>query len=134
MRTSYRHGANMQTPEGYTFADAEAVIYANAVPKARRPKTTSLQQFIDEDKSTFLKRDPDLSTSQLTSLSDKSGRRFLIHSFKPKDKGNWEQVAYSEEKDDDGNEYYLVFVLSSRTESGYKNSIGAFHQFIATYE
>ena len=131
---SFYYKANAQAPSGYTFANAEAVIYAKVVYKPQRPEIESIEQFIEQDKSDFLAKDPKLSISELEELRDRAGRKYATYRFLPEGSGNWEQVAYSEEKDKDGNEYFLVFVLSSRSESGYNNSTNAFKQFIASYE
>ena len=131
---SFHYKANAQVPNGFTFVNAETVIYAKAVYKLQRPEIKSIAQFIEQDKTDFLAKDPKLSVSELEELRDRAGRRFAAYRFHPEGSGNWEQAAYSEEKDKDGNEYFLVFVLSSRSESGYNNSINAFKQFIASYE
>jgi len=131
---SYHYKMNTQVPTGLTFANAETVIYARAVYKPRMPGTKDLEQFIADDKADFLNHDPALSISQLELLKDKKGRSFIIYKFTPTEKGNWEQIAYSEEVDSDGNEYYLVFVLNSRSEYGYKKALDDFHKFISSYE
>lgn len=131
---SFHYRANAQAPDGFTFDNAEAVIYAKAVYKPQEPEIKSLGQFIEQDKLDFLAKNPNLTVTQIKELSDSSGREYVSFIFRPEGNGNWEQVAYSEEKDQDGNEYYLVFVLSSRTETGYNNSISAFKQFIVSYE
>ncbi len=131
---SYHYRMNTQAPAGFSFANAEAVIYARAVYKPEQPDAKTLDAFIANDKADFLSHDPSLSITRSETLKDKKGRSFISYQFKPSGKGNWEQIAYSEEVDGDNNEYYLVFVLSSRTESGYKASLDAFNQFVTSYE
>ena len=48
--------------------------------------------------------------------------------------GNWEIVTYGEEIDKDGNQYYLNFVLSSRSESALKKSFEDYKKFVSTYK
>jgi hypothetical protein len=63
---SYLYTANAQAPDGYTFANAESVIYAKALYKPRIPKTTSLEMLIKDDKEQFLSRDPNIMVSEVT--------------------------------------------------------------------
>jgi hypothetical protein len=46
--SSKQYGVNAQAPDGYTFSNAETVIYAKAAYKPRIPKTKSLEMFISE--------------------------------------------------------------------------------------
>ncbi len=133
-RNSYRYSLNAQAPVGFNFGNAESVIYAKAIYKLREPDTKSLEQFITNDKNRFLKTNPELSIKEILALTSKSGLKFRCYSFIPKINGNWERASYSEEKDADGNEYYLVFVLSSRTEKAYKSSMVTYEKFVTEYE
>jgi hypothetical protein len=134
MSHSYHYRMNTQAPTGFTFSNAEAVIYARAIYKPEVPNIKNIEQFIENDKANFLRNAPSLSISQSETMKDKEGKNFTSYQFKPSGKGNWEQIAYSEEIDEDQNEYYLVFVLSSRTEIGYKKSIDAFNKFVTSYK
>ena len=129
-----QYKANAQAPNEYTFSNAEAVIYAKAVYKPEIPETKNLAQFIEDDKASFLSNDPGLVVIDAGTMHDKKGRHYKTLEFKPSADGNWEQSAYSEEVDGDKNEYYLVFVLSARSESGYKATLGVFREFITSYE
>lgn len=131
---SYHYKMNTQAPVDFTFADAEVVIYARAIYKPERPNIKNINEFIQNDKTDFLSQNPSLSINQSLTLKDKKNRSFFTFQFIPSNKGNWEQIAYSEEIDNDNNEYYLVFVLSSRTKSGYKTNIDTFNEFIQSYE
>lgn len=134
MDYSFYYGMNAQAPEGVSFKDAETVIYANALYKPSMPEVTSIEQFIANDKANFLHNDPGMVITQTTTLKDRQGRNFISYQFKPGQKNqSWEQIAYSEETDADGNHYYLVFVLNSRTESGYQKNIAVFNRFVSEY-
>jgi hypothetical protein len=50
---SYNYRANALAPDGFTFADAETVMYATALFKPRIPETRSLEMLIANDKSSF---------------------------------------------------------------------------------
>src|SRR6476659_7512895 len=52
--SSLRNSINALAPDGRTFANAEAVIYARAIYKPRVPDVRSLDQLIENDKRDFL--------------------------------------------------------------------------------
>ena len=131
---SYHYSSNTQAPIGFHFGNAESVIYAKAIYKLRQPESKNLEEFIANDKKNFLRNSPDLDIKETKSLKSKSGKLFKSFSFTPKAQGNWEQVSYSEEIDLEGNDYYLVFVLSSRSEQSYKDTLSDYEKFITNYE
>lgn len=125
---SLRNGINALSPKGASFSDAETVMYAKAVYKPREPNVKSLADLIAKDKKEFLAHEPSLDVRETEALKAKDERVFRTFSYLPKAKGNWERVAYGEET-----EFYLVFVLSSRTEHGYKKFRDDFEQLIRGY-
>jgi len=126
---SCMYSANAQAPDGYTFANAETVIYAKALYKPRMPETTSLEMLIKDDKNQFLARDPNIVISEAESLTTGDGQVMKSFTFFPKQHGNWEQVSYGEEGD-----YYLIFTVSSRTKDGYKKTLEAYKKFVSGYK
>lgn len=126
---SYMNGANAQAPDGFTFGNAEAVVYAKALYKPRIPKTESLEMLIKDDKEQFLSRDPNIMVSEVNPLITGDGQVLKSFTFFPKGEGNWEQVSYGEE-----GEFYLVFAVSSRTKDGFTKVLGAYKQFISQYK
>jgi hypothetical protein len=126
---SYKYSANAQAPDGYTFANAESVIYAKALYKPRIPKTASLEMLIKDDKEEFLSRDPNIIISEVEPLKTGDGQTLRSFTFFPKEKGNWEQVSYGEEGD-----FYLIFTVSSRTKEGFAKVIKDYRQFITQYK
>ena len=125
---SYLFSANAQAPDGYTFKDAETVFYAKALYKPRIPDTKSLTALIEDDKRKFQSHDPTITITESEALTTKDGKTLRVLAFAPKEKGNWELVAYGEE-----GEFYLVFTLSSRTKDGYTKNIPIFKQYVAQY-
>ncbi len=126
---SYHYSVNAQAPDGYTFANAESVIYAKALYKPRIPKTTSLEMLIKGDKERFVSRDPNLVVSEVGPLVTGDGQILKSLTFFPKENGNWEQVSYGEE-----GEFYLIFTLSSRTKEGFTRTLNAYKKFISQYK
>jgi hypothetical protein len=128
-RWSFANGINIQVPDGFTFSNAETVIYAKAAYKPRIPETTSLEMFIQSDKDDFLKRDPGILIVEVTPLKTADGKTLRSFTFFPKSKGNWEQVSYGEEGD-----FYLIFTISSRSRTGFLDSFEIYEQYINHYK
>lgn len=126
---SYHYGVDALAPDGFTFSNAVAVMYANAAYKPRDPRTKSLQMFIVNDQQGFRSSDPGIRITEVASLANGDGIKMRSYVFVPKAKGNWEQVTYGEEGD-----YYLTFVLSSRSKSGFQNARNAYRQMISEYK
>lgn len=127
--SSYAISANVQVPDGFTFSNAETVIYAKALYKPRMPETKSLEMLIKDDKETFLSRDPISVITEAAPLETGDGKLLKSYTFLPKGKGNWEQVCYGEESD-----FYLIFTISSRTKDGFDKTLEVFKQYIRQYE
>jgi hypothetical protein len=127
--TSFAIGANIQVPDGFTFSNAETVIYAKALYKPRIPETTSLEMLVQSDKDEFLKHDPGILITEVDPLKTADGKTLRSFTFFPKDKGNWEQVTYGEEGD-----FYLIFTISSRSRKGFMDSFGVYEQYINHYK
>jgi hypothetical protein len=125
---SFSVGANVQVPDGFTFANAETVIYAKADYKPRMPETTSLEILIKNDKADFLEDDPTIAITKVPSLKTLDGKVLETYTFFPKAKGNWEEVSYGEEGD-----FYLIFTISSRSHAGFLASLPVYEQYIAQY-
>jgi hypothetical protein len=126
---SFHYSVNALAPDGFTFANAESVMYAKAVYKPREPEVKSLEMLITKDKRDFLVATPDLVIEEAATLMTADGQKLRSFTYFPKSKGNWERVAYGEE-----GEFYLVFTLSSRTLNGYKAAGGAFEQLVGQYK
>jgi hypothetical protein len=126
---SLKYSANALAPEGHSFADAEAVMYATASYKPRMPETKSLDMFIADDKEQFLGSDPSLTVTPCEALTTADGQKLRSFTFFPKSGGNWEQVSYGEEGD-----FYLVFTLSSRSKEGFEKTQSAYRGLVAHYK
>ncbi|MGO9137245.1 MAG: hypothetical protein ACLP9S_04590 [Syntrophales bacterium] len=119
---------NVQVPDGFSFSDAETVIYAKAIYKPRSPETTSLEMLIKDDKEIFLSRDSSIIVSEVEPLKTADGKLLRSFTFFPKSRGNWERVSYGEEGD-----FYLIFTMSSRTNEGYAKALETYRQYINQY-
>jgi len=125
---SIRYGINAQVPIGKSFSNSETVIYSKAIYKPRVPDIKSLEEFIENDKSSFLEKEPSISISKESEFTNPHGTEYIVYSFTPNESGNWEYVTYSEE-----GEFYLVFTVSSRSELGLKTNLEFYNSFLKSY-
>ena len=135
MTQSYSYRVNAQAPENHTFADAEAVIYARASYQEESSSENTIEAFITTSQRQFISRAPsELQVTKTGELFSKGKHRFLSYSFFPTGAGNWEQVSYTQERDKDGNRYFIILVLSSKSKDGFEQNIGVYNEFIAQYQ
>jgi hypothetical protein len=133
---SYQFDFNAIAPLGQTFSHAEAIIYGKAIYKPRQPETKSLLQLMAEDKERFEQKGSGAKVEVADALSTHDGQRALSYKFLPvtgaaaasDSDAQWERVAYL----DDG-EFYVIFVVSSRTEQGLAGANNAFEKAVASY-
>jgi hypothetical protein len=126
---SYHYGFAAWAPDNSTFADAETVIYARAIYKPRDPGTKSLDMLVEQDRQRFLAGSPGTRIEPAPSLRTADGRSFRSLAFLQGSRGTWDRAAYGEEGD-----YYLMFILSSRSQAGYQKAMAAYETFIARYK
>jgi hypothetical protein len=126
---SLKYSYNAQAPDGFTFADAEAVIYANALYKPSVPNLTTLEMIIDSDRQKFLASDPATVIKEVQPLTTTDGKHFKSFTFYSPSHGSWDRVSYGEEGG-----FYLIFTLSSGTNAGYQKAVSAYEQFIERYK
>ena len=103
-------------------------MYANAIYRPRVPNEKMLSAFIESDIQKFKDDNPGLVVEESTSLKTADGKTAKVFFLKPTRQGQWERLAYVEE-----DEYYMVFVASSRTESGLLSVSGAYESLVTQY-
>jgi hypothetical protein len=128
---SQANAINILAPDGANFSNATTVIYAKAIYKPRDPGVKTLQALIDRDQAEFKqhKSQPEIRESTAMTIAD--GTPLSTWTYFPNGKGakgNWEAVAYGEDGD-----YFVVFVMSSRTEQDYAANLPAFEKVVASY-
>lgn len=128
--SSHHFAFNAVAPDGSTFSKAETVMYARADYKPRTPEATSLQSYVSNDIEGFKRSEAGLTVSRERPIRTKGAIEFQVVAYTPGAgrSGNFERVAYGE----DG-EYYLTFVVSSRTKAGLAGAMPAFNAFVAGY-
>jgi hypothetical protein len=125
---SYLYNLNAMAPQGQSFADAETVMYANAIYKPRVPDAATLTAFIEGDHTTFTEKSPGIVIKADEAQRTKDGTLAKTWRLEPKGNDQWERIAYFEEDD-----YYMVFVISSRTAAGLARSMPSFESLLANY-
>jgi len=121
-------GANVLVPVGSSFTAAEAVIYVKALYKPRMPDIASVEALIEDDKKKFLDSRPGMKIVESKALATADGKVLRSFEYIPDQQGDWEQVSYGEEED-----FYLIFVISSRTKTGYGRTISVYEKLIESY-
>lgn len=134
MQHSNHYKMNTQAPLGSTFSNAETVIYARAEYQHDGSPDKNLSEFIKSSQEKYLIPDPTLMVEKTKTISSQNNINFESYKFIPSKQGNWEQVSYAEEIDKDGNKYFLIFVLSSRSQAGYDKYIKDYFKFITQYK
>jgi hypothetical protein len=125
---SMSNGFNALAPDGSDFAGAETVMYANALHKPREPDLKTLESVVENDRKAFVEKNATLEVRDAEPIVSGDGHAMKSLVFAPRGKGNWERVTYGEE-----GEYYLIFVLSSRTEQGYERALKAYREMLGRY-
>lgn len=126
---SLKYSYNAQAPDKFTFANAEAVIYAKALYKPSAPDLNTLEMVIDSDRQKFLAADPATVIKEVQPLTTADGKRSKSFTFHSPSHGSWDRVSYGEEGG-----FYLIFTLSSTTEAAYQKAAAAYEQFIERYK
>jgi hypothetical protein len=127
---SQANGINVVVPDGANFSNAETVIYGRALYKPRDPGVKSLQALIERDQAGFRKNSPALEIKATASLAIADGTAMQAFTYFPgaDGKGNWECVVYAEDGD-----YYLMFVVSARSQKGFDAARVAYEKVVASY-
>ena len=135
MDYSVHYHMNAQAPDGFDFSNSESVIYAYAEYKEGEALRSSIDEFISFSQNQFIAEIPYQVNIESTGTIRSNGTQvFKSFSFKPLNEGNWEQVSYSEETDPDGNQYFIILVLSSKTKIGYENNIERYLDIVRKYK
>jgi len=129
--TSQEQNINFMVPDGKTGEDA--YMYASAATDDDQADT--LAGFIADDKKSFLDQHPAMQMTELPALKDADGQVLPVVQFDPSDgdDGRFDIVAYSEEKDEEGNRYYLTFVVSGKTKALRDANLAVFRTMVAGY-
>ena len=120
--------SNAQAPDGFDFMNAETVIYAKAIFKPSVPYLYDVDDLISNDRAQY-STGPGIRIAEVAPLATANGTELRSLTFTPVDEGLWEQVAYGEE-----GEFFLLFTISSRTQTGFERSWDAFEAFVTNYE
>lgn len=112
--------------KGSSWAAATTVMYANAASKHVDGQRTR-EELIAYDVEQFRKRAPGLKVTSLPGIETGTGTA-SIRRFEGDEHGNYEAVAYIEEKNTT-----VMLILSSRTEAGFTMAYPAFEKLVRSY-
>jgi len=126
---SFSYKSNALAPNGFTFKDAESVMYARASYKPRIPEIKSLEEFIESDQEDMKANVPGVAIQEVAPLSTADGQKLRSFTFFPTKGGNWERISYGEE-----GEFYLIFAVSSRSESGFSAVVSTYEKVVGSYK
>lgn len=132
-KASLYYSSNSLAPDSFTFNNAEVVMYASALFKERMPEVKTIKSFIEDDKKAASNRNKSIEIKAAEGIKTADGQILASLTFSPRKEGNWEQVAYGEEIDKEGNGYFLVFTISSRTRAGFEKERKSFKDLIGNY-
>lgn len=123
------NGSNVLIPEGKTFSNAPAIIYARAIYAKRYDEEfkikSTLASFIADDQDTFRKKGTKITEAAPITTAD--GQKLQVFTYSRPN--NWETVSYGEE---DGN--YLLFVISAQSENGHEQALPIYRDLISHYK
>jgi hypothetical protein len=126
---SFHYSANMLVPKGATFKDSESVMYVLGDFKERDPETKTISQRIANNHANAKKRDPKMKIVDAPSFKTAEGVVAKSFFYSPSKEGSWERLAFVDEP-----EYFIVFVLSSRSETGMKKAMADFELLVSRYK
>ena len=114
-------------PRGSSWSKSPTVMYAAWASKKKEGVTT-LQQIIDKDVANFKKENPSMVITESRPLKTGDGKTALVRLFKGDQGGNFEAVAYVDEKAG-----VAVLVLTSRNQVAFNKAIPAFEKLVSSY-
>lgn len=112
----------------------DVFMYANAQPLKGQAATVA--GFMADDQATFERAHPGLKVRPGPDYFTADGQVLRSRLFDPgpqEANGHWELVAYGEEVDSDGVKYYLVFILSARSQAVRDEFLPVFQALVASY-
>lgn len=114
-------------PKGSSWSKAPAVMYANAANKTTGG-ITNVQKLIDLDVAKFKKKNPKIVITEGQPLKTADGKIAQVRLFRGDQWGNHEAVAYIDEPT-----IVAILVLTSRSQTAFKESLPAFEKLVASY-
>ena len=129
-KVSLHYSMNVIIPQGYNFSNAKSIIYARAILKEKVSFKT-LDEFIQNDINSFKINKPEVKIFDVA-MKNKFDKKYY-KSLKFFANKSYEQLYYTEEKDQNVNEYYVLFTLSAFSENDYNKSLPVFEELLFLY-
>jgi hypothetical protein len=113
-------------PRGATWDNAETVMYPSIAKKV--PGQSTLDEFMKSDLAGFRGHDPGMSYEDAQDIPLQNKRVAKVRLFHGVNRGSSEAVAYIDEEN-----FIALFVMSSKTEKGFNESMPLFRTAVQTY-
>lgn len=125
---------SIRIPLGSDHLSTDSIILARAINKKKLPNIATVEEFIESNNNDFYKNGSGQKLKFTKTIKSTNGLTFQSYFYRSTKGSRWEQVSYSEEKDSDGNEFYLEIILNSKTKAAFKKSLKDYEKFIKNYE
>ncbi len=113
-------------PKGSTWDGAETVMYPSIATKG--PGQRTLDEFMKSDLAGFREHDPGMSYEDAQDVILQNKRIAKVRLFHGVNRGSSEAVAYVDEE-----KIIALFVMSSKTEKGFNESMPLFRSAVQSY-
>ena len=113
-------------PQGSTFNNADTIMYPNIATKGEGQRT--LEEFMKADLARFLEHEPAMRYEDIKDIPLQNERIAKIRLFHGVNRGSSEAVAYVDEE-----KIISLFVMSSRNEKAFNESMSLFRSAVKTY-
>ena len=121
-------GINAQVPDGKSFDEADAVVYAMNVSKAKFPQITSVEGLINADRQAIYASGAKAQVLPQPSLKTADGVALRSSAYFPGRRGGWDRVTYAEQK-----KAYVVIALSAKTQAAFEKAMPDYEKFVAGF-
>jgi len=115
-------------PDGYTYGNAQYIIYARALQKALLMDRPSLHRFITQDAEDYKALYPGIKVTEAGLVQTAQHNSLRSLKLTPTKSGPWEQITYHEDGD-----HFVVVVLTSKTAAGYSKARTEYLELLRRY-
>ena len=131
---SKKNGVPMYVPKGKTFASAPALMYIRV--SYNHQAAQSMENFIEIAHQRWLKEVGDSKIDKIASQPRADGRpEFQIYHFTnpSQQQQAFELMAYGEDKDKDGNSFFLMIALSAASQKAIDEAEASYREALKAH-
>lgn len=124
-KTAKDYGVNVVLyPEGFSFRNAPAVMYATILRK-----NVDIDEAMKEEAATYKDKYEDIKISKRPNITTKDDKTAHVQYYKGNRKDQTDEAAAFIQE----NGFYVLIVLSARSENNFKNAYAAYEQLVKSY-